>query len=1176
MSYLDADDPRLLEDINARKEFLELREAHGYTEEPGIIPYYMLKHELAKKRYLRLKSYQLFVSNFMNPDTPYTRLMVKHDMGVGKTITAISVAMRFIEIFKLNSKRAKENAGWVYVIGFTRAQFERDLFRFTELGFITRQEQEYVNKLMHYSQLGAESDIKAFKEYYNKLRRRLGSGKGNGFFKFIGYRELANRIFMTASGVDVNTLSETDIYNGLANKTIEINTAYVAQFRNNLIICDEVHNTYNALAKNNWGIAIQIILNEFGPDVRGLFLSGTILKNSQTESIDVINLLRGSRDKMYKRADFFDSNDNLLPGALEEISHLTKGRISFLVDVNPALYPTYTFMGEPIISGSSQENSRYLRFERCPMAPLQQQTYDRVADDINVLHEQSYLFDMVFPRPPGGRGHVAAAAETPAIFRVNELRHIDTAPAQWKASLGLSVDMKEKTINGHILEKANMRAYSSKYTRMIDLLDEIMASGGGKVFIYHKFLHMSGALLIGHILSANGLVASGVPPSASTKCALCGLISSEHKPDAGHIFAPARYIVVHGELDKRTMTQMLDRYNERDNTTGDKIMVIIGSRVMKEAHDLMAIRHIFVISRPDNISSLLQIIKRGIRAGSHQHLPEDKHNVRIYIFTAKSNKPILSYEEDRYLQKIRDYVIIQHIERAIHMTAIDAYVNRKTIEPALVEDTIGHLKYDPPPMKVADMNTTTFDIFYKQREVNDIIYVIKRLFMERSKVWGREDLWTAVQSPSFEFEYDTRLFSRESFVVALHLLVWNNDCFGETQDEGGIERRRDVFDVLFNPYDKQILLDGRTLAVIVAVGEYLIAFPLDAQQRPRIETDSPFRMAEPTGQQTYSITGYIRTALSRQRYMDLKLSFMKKYEGKSVSEMTDAICEHGHDFHVMLAEEVIMYIFDLWTDPKMVASKEYNAFYFQMLYFYDTHGLVVWMNSAQRFIRDMYADFEKMFVVNDDASSVGIIPKGYKPQDRGDLIYIARTIERSGCSWCPNTTKTRFDAAIAKSKMRFAKLKTATTGVSDDMIPIGHVIDEVARFYHPMRGWFSSPEYSKKTAHWKENDIIIGFDQRSTGGLHIRFRLRGPRHKIKHHKDARLIERGIICTSRSKPYLVDIAKKLGIKGVSEESNLQAICREIRARLLYLELAERAKGTNIKYFYNQFEDGSAID
>jgi hypothetical protein len=102
-----------------------------------------------------------------------------------------------------------------------------------------------------------------------------------------------------------------------------------------------------------------------------------------------------------------------------------------------------------------------------------------------------------------------------------------------------------------------------------------------------------------------------------------------------------------------------------------------------------------------------------------------------------------------------------------------------------------------------------------------------------------------------------------------------------------------------------------------------------------------------------------------------------------------------------------------------------------------------------------------------------------------------------------------------------------------------------------------------------ENPIIIGYQVKSKTGIHVRFKLRKPIQQIKIYKDARLIEKGSICSTRSKKNLLHICKQLNIK-IDEKKSIHVICREIKARLLYLELVERSKGTSIKFFYSHFE------
>jgi hypothetical protein len=1156
MSYVNVEDDNVLQDIHTRKEFHMLAHEHKHKSDSNIIPYFMLKKEMDRGRYLRLRSYQLFVRNFMSPDTPYSRLLVMHGMGTGKTASGISIAMEYIKYFKQQS-RGSGHQPFVYIIGFTRAQFERDLFRFSEFGFISRAEQQQLKKLKKYSRTGSEADVTAYKDFQIKLRRRLGNQKNNGFFRFIGYRELANHIFI--SNKNVTKMSEAEINSGIADGSLVIDEEYVAKFKNCLIICDEIHNVYNSLAKNNWGVAIQILLDMHACNIRAVFMSGTVMKNSQTEIIDVLNLIAGSKEKKYVHDDFFDSNNNLKPGALDNISNVSRGRVSFLVDVNPSRYPSYSYEGEKL------KGAKYLSFVRTKMSPIQDKTYRSVEDNKAHLHEHSYIFDMVFPNPKDDLG----------IFKSAQLRSLQSAKDTWLAKKGMHIDQKTHTISGDILSKDAISEYSGKYPKMLDILDEKRATGDGKTFIYHKFVHMTGVYMVGNLLSANGYLSLNAPVGDQTKCSLCKHTMKSHPKKGEHKFAAARYILVHGEINKKTVSNLLDVYNSADNIDGSKIMIVVGSRVMREAYDLNSVRNEIIVSRPDNIPSLLQITARAIRAGSHQQLSANKRHVNIYILTASLADGSLSYEEDKYVQKVNDYTIIQLIVRAINKTALDAVINRGAIEPALVKDDIGHLYFDPEikvqdHLRPEDMNLSTFNVFYKEREVVDIIYIIKRLFMGHSRVWNASDLWDAVKAPPFDFEYNCALFDHNSFIIALERIVWNNDHFTDIDNE----KNANILDILQDESDKRIMIAGYAIGVIVQVEDFYIAVPMNAiTMMPDLYVDSPFRMKESGCGTIVDVTSYTQSILSSRRFDDLKIKFMNKYKGKPVTEMTDAICLHGPDFHIMLVEEIISYIFDLWTNPKIVASKEFNAFYFQMLYYYDVLGIVVWLNSARNFIRDIYSDFDSVIKQND--SSTNLLPKKYENKNRGNIIHIARAIERSGCAWCPNTTKTRYDHAIMKSKERFTKLTSGKLSATDDIIPIGHFIDSIPRFYHPDRQWFSSPEYIHSDVEWKENNIIVGFDTRSEGGLHIRFRLRNPKHKLKHHKDSRLTERGIICTSRSKPYLLDLCKKLGIKTVSSKNNVSAICKEVRARLMYLELNERAKNTNIKWYYNQFEDGAGL-
>jgi hypothetical protein len=125
------------------------------------------------------------------------------------------------------------------------------------------------------------------------------------------------------------------------------------------------------------------------------------------------------------------------------------------------------------------------------------------------------------------------------------------------------------------------------------------------------------------------------------------------------------------------------------------------------------------------------------------------------------------------------------------------------------------------------------------------------------------------------------------------------------------------------------------------------------------------------------------------------------------------------------------------------------------------------------------------------------------------------------------------------------------------------------RFYLPKEGWKDDPTYSSVDSSIKENPLIIGYDARSKTGLFVKFKLRSPIQNIKQFKDNRLIERGALCSTKSKTFLINIAKKLEIENPT--SNIENLCQFIRAKLVYNELKARISKKPERWFYFSYEN-----
>ena len=165
MSYIEIENNIFSKDINSRKEFIE-----NIIDNEGKKDLYI--DDLVKdNNKLILNNYQKFITNFINPNTKYNSLLLIHSTGTGKTVTSISTAINFINVYKEEKKHKikdfsnEDQAGMVYIIGFTKNIFKRELLSKPEFGIITKEEIKNMELLkQQIAKYNLSSDISALKE----------------------------------------------------------------------------------------------------------------------------------------------------------------------------------------------------------------------------------------------------------------------------------------------------------------------------------------------------------------------------------------------------------------------------------------------------------------------------------------------------------------------------------------------------------------------------------------------------------------------------------------------------------------------------------------------------------------------------------------------------------------------------------------------------------------------------------------------------------------------------------------------------------------------------------------------------------------------------------------------------------------------------------------------------
>jgi len=1164
----------LLYDIASRKEYYIFKpaEEREYYDVRGFItPTSMNKYLTAPG--LQLSSAQLFIRNFQNPNTEFSRILINWQTGVGKSIAAISIGNEFIRQYRIRALLG-EDLATVFIISFTvKETIKEDMLKYPEFGFVSKSEVEELARMRQEVIIQGSTEAKMLSNMYSALGRRITDKTRGGNYQFYGYKEFANRLFIiTQKGVkekfDVQSLfmpsknTEDETFTEIINSAIVggyviINEDLLNSLKNGLIIADEIHNVYNILEKNNYGIAIQYVLNILEDNApRAVFMSATPMTGSASEIVDLLNLLvpKSYMKKELKRSDFFYKttkhidfktykiiefeessnsangiesviNDNelkkqylklsaelnsdiiessidntflvseLKPNAREQISQLSAGRVSFLLDTDVNLYPKKIFIGD------TYDYIPYLKITKCPMSKLHEDTiaFEHLngSSIVKKLNSSGFapnaysLYDFVFPNPDDLNIGLYKSIETPL--------KLQNAKEKWKSEHGIIIEngsnlgllTNSLIVSGPLLHKKNISKYSSKYAALLNSVLAAVKNGPGKIMIYHHRVKMTGVLLLAEMLKMNGFIDSNSDVIMdNTLCAVCGIEKKDHKnienkniENKNHEFIPAKFIVAHSDIDRVSMMKNIHQFNSTGNLEGHQYRIILGSKIIREGLTFLAVRYQFISSFPTDYPTLLQVIGRVVRKGSHLSLPEGQRDVKVEIFVSSREDDNPSPEIQRYINKGKEYLIIQEVEKSLRVNAVDSFTNYSKIKEMLPHSQNGEIlpslesiPYKPISIKEIDpekLKLSTFNAYgHSEREVYVITFILRILFNNRP-VWTYLDLLKAVKDGQVKgINYNHKLFDEGNFAVALHLLSRPS---------------------------------GSPPKIVTEIGKYFIQSEIKQNKDPIIDLDF-----------------YLRPSIGEARSNIIKISsYLSKYT-------TDT------NFNIYLKIYRDKYLNN--TTPIELSLIDFNSIF--------------------------HMAFIKYLITNDSKISSQLSEKEIKLiidlYKKFNIIFTSKDF--------PTLKKNNFSMGYKDKDSLYLYLDTKqwkTISYTD------------ANLY----------------TNYKENNIIIGFVT-DDKGIYTKFKTRPPLYKITVNidkkNDIRSLVKGAICSTRFKedlfvqiqdlkPHIKKIEKNITMKSnammkymaTNNEKKFPStsvLCNTLKTQLLLLEEYARKNNTGVKWLY----------
>lgn len=641
-----------------------------------------------------LKPTQKLLRNFMSPYTPYRGLLIYHEMGVGKTCTAITIAESLKNIVKNSNTK-------IYII--RPDELERQIFNINVIkdnkplfqctGDTYLQNPEHI-ELINNCKMNDELSCEKLKTKINKDIKK--------YYEFAGSRLWANKV---QQSINLKTKGITDP----EKKKQKIKQIIGKMFDNAIIIVDEAHELRSNNDKENKIVPpVMNMVLENASNLRLIFLTATPIYDKPQNIVSLINyfLLNDKRPQI-KENDLFDKEGILKPEGKIILEEKTRGYISFLRGNNPfefpirisakynmpndiltfEKYPSKNVFGKPL---KTDDKIKYLELVSCPMKKEQLELFnyhikhseikDIDEDEMDKFEEKYNLFetqptDEIEELPDtinnNNTNNIKSLRKTTKKFTIKKQTRktiketqitkktirkiIDDEPEQIKQvaymlerQIGNFIYQSLEECNNNIKQSIGELGLSQVATKIQGKYSyQFNDPKYGKRFLLPELANWGAkiAKVIERSIASNGPVfiytnflASGIIP-ISFALEMNGFKRyKEHgNPLLENEYKDTNYkgdyIIYTG---KSALSLHAKEYLDkgRNMIYENKVKVFIGTSVASEGLNLFGFREVHIIDPWHNINLIEQSIGRIIRTGSHLHLPPQERNVMVYQYAS--------------------------------------------------------------------------------------------------------------------------------------------------------------------------------------------------------------------------------------------------------------------------------------------------------------------------------------------------------------------------------------------------------------------------------------------------------------------------------------------------------------------------------------------------------------
>ena len=662
--------------LSNKKEFIEAR-MKAPDESSGT-----------KQVGFRLSENQRFVQKYLNLSTPYNGILLYHEVGVGKTCSAISIAENYKRRISTNNKTIILASGDALA-----AAWRNEIYNI---------EKDLTNKTGANMQCtGEEYSIEDPSTYKRETLIKIRKSKTNQYYDIMGYRAFGNRV--QAAEQKYSKL-RASVYKDTYAARINF---YKEKYSNRVYIIDEVQ-SIGPIVGDTETNNIRNVLNmiaRYGVNNKFILLSATPMYDVSDEIEWIVNLLL-INDKRAPMRNIFTNN------ALNDTDlfvNKIRGYVSYARGDNPYIYPLKLYPNGKedanvfipndlncVIRSALAETIKPIddieTYIRERTKPGQQILSGGTPDIKNIVLYKSYMSKHQYAR------YNKEGLNTPVSqMKVRQLSNIDyyMSPAKHTAEQIFHKPSPNRPYKipredgESFFSKKNLRKHSSKIANIINLISK----SKGLCFVYTHFLPY-GANPVAAALEEAGY--------SRFDCSKNGtIITTQNLTDSRAPRTSLKYILITG--DTVNTQALLEHFNSIENKDGEQIKVVIGSGAIETGVSIFNVRQIHILDPWWHLNALKQAIGRVVRRNSHIHLPKNERNVTIFHHVALAPLNVLDppqlIDEHMYSRASAKYKQIAIIQRLLKKNAIDCSLN-KLGNIFTMDDVLEILDSNDTPRKV--------------------------------------------------------------------------------------------------------------------------------------------------------------------------------------------------------------------------------------------------------------------------------------------------------------------------------------------------------------------------------------------------------------------------------------------------------------------------------------------